>query len=183
MKPVQPDGIETSGFTLVEVMVALMIGVLTVTLAFQLFRGIEGVVRALRERDVTHTREVNARRWLTFALASVDVTPSTGAPFESFNGGIRFVGWVQTPEGWSEARPIEIGLVQGAVEGRIPEQETVRLWSAVDTMLVDYLEQRGARAPWLSEWASSVIAPVAIRIRLVAADNIDTVLVAVGGGG
>jgi prepilin-type N-terminal cleavage/methylation domain-containing protein len=172
----------SSGFTLVEVMVALMIGTMTVTLAFQLFRGIDDAIRALRARDVIHTREVNARRWLAFAFAGVDVTPTTGAPVESSADGIHFVGWTQAPDGWAEANQIDVQLTDGDLVGRIAGRSPVRLVAGVDTMVVDFLDRRGADATWLSSWASTIIAPVAVRFRLVVGDTIDTLLLSVGGG-
>jgi prepilin-type N-terminal cleavage/methylation domain-containing protein len=155
------------GFTLVEVMVALVLVGMIALLAHRTFAaaldGSDRLQRAVRSLD----REQNARRLLAAMLLSVAV--GTGAADAAFEGGpqkIRFTAWLETPEGWFERKPIELSLEAGRLLAAIPPEPPVVLGDGVTFLAFDYLLELGAQSRWVSEWMSPVTAPLAVRVRM-----------------
>ena len=155
------------GFTLVEVMVALVLTGMIALLAHRIFAaaldGSDRLQRAVRSLD----REQNARRLLAAMLLSV--AAGTGPGDASFEGGpekIRFTAWLETPEGWFERKSVELSLEAGRVVAAIPPEPPVVLGDSVTLLKFDYLLELGAESRWVSEWKSPVTAPLAVRVRI-----------------
>jgi prepilin-type N-terminal cleavage/methylation domain-containing protein len=155
------------GFTLVEVMVALVLAGMIGLLAHRTFAaaldGSDHLQRAVRSLD----REQNARRLLAAMLFSVAV--GTGPGDAAFEGGpekVRFTAWLETPEGWFERKPVELSLQAGRFLAATPPEPPVVLGDSVTLLEFDYLLEVGAQSRWVSEWMSPVTAPLAVRVRM-----------------
>ena len=94
-----------TGFTLVEVMIALTVGGLVVLCAERLFAGVGDGGRALERVRVRLDRDANGRRWLEATLLSLAVGDSTTSAFEGDSNRLRFTAWELTPGGWFEPEP------------------------------------------------------------------------------
>src|SRR5437773_9096427 len=96
----------TKGFTLVETLLALVIGTLVVLLAHQIFAAVTGQGRALLEARAALDRHANARRWLASALLSLDVSAAETGGFDGRADRVAFTTWQLVPDGWFERRRI-----------------------------------------------------------------------------
>jgi prepilin-type N-terminal cleavage/methylation domain-containing protein len=156
-----------SGFTLVEVLLALMLAGTIVLAAHGIFAAaLHGTaeVRSVR-RSLDHTSE--AHRLLSAMFLSVDVGTLHDTPFHGSRDRIAFSAWLQTPNGWFERTRIELSINQRRLVAILPQGVPVVLFDSVAGVDFGYLLQPGADSRWIGEWVSQVSAPLAVRIRLL----------------
>jgi prepilin-type N-terminal cleavage/methylation domain-containing protein len=158
------------GFTLIEVMIALMLSGLVVLLAHQIFTGVVVGTAQLDEVRTSLDRDRNARRSLTEMFGSLDIGTESPGGFAGRPERVEFTTWERVPAGWLERRRV----VLRAEDGKFGA------WSDVSGVEFDYLLEPGANAAWVREWISPVSAPVAIRLRIQRKTAIDTLLFIVG---
>jgi prepilin-type N-terminal cleavage/methylation domain-containing protein len=181
-----------SGFTLIEVMVALALSALVVLLAHRLFTGVADGATRLTEARMALDREANARRWLVAAFGSLDAGQADG----SFDGNpeqVEFASWQLTPTGWFSRRRITLTRDSTHLVALASPGDTIVLSESVSDLELDYLLDvasdgqndstpgaPGERARFVREWISPVSAPIAIRLRISHAERVDTLFVIVG---
>ena len=158
-----------TGFTVVEVVIALTIGGLVVLCAERLFAGVGDGGRALERVRVRLDRDANGRRWLEATLLSLAVGDSTTSAFEGDSNRLRFTAWELTPGGWFEPREIELGASGGQLLASVSPGEPLVLVDDAPEVAFDYLLEPGADARWVRQWVSPVTAPLAVRIRVARA--------------
>ncbi|MGH7533425.1 MAG: PulJ/GspJ family protein [Gemmatimonadales bacterium] len=186
LRPCAPATLR-SGFTLLELMLALAIGGLLVLTAGRLF-AVAGdsntaLMRARRADDL----RANGREWLTTTLGSLEVGAAGTIGFQGNGTTMTFTAWVPTAQGWMERRPVTLTLAGGALIGTA--DGSVMLADSVRAGAFDYLSEYGEGTTWLSGWQSPVSAPIAIRIRLTRPTSdpehlqVDTLVFRIGGRG
>jgi prepilin-type N-terminal cleavage/methylation domain-containing protein len=158
-----------SGFTLIEVMVALTIGSLVVLVAHQLFAAVAERGRTLIVARTAHDRAVNARRWLAATFLSLDVGTDGASGFDGRPDHAAFSTWLLTPDGWFERRKVTISAEQRRLQAAITPGTPIALVDSVTDLQLDYLLEPGAESRWVREWVSPVSAPVAVRLRIARA--------------
>lgn len=168
------------GFTLVEVLVALVLTGIVVAIAFQMFGTAIDTGARLDTAAIVHARDQNARRWLSAALGSADVTRDTGGEFRGEPRRVRFTTWLLTGNGWFEPARISIEEAGGGVIATSDGSRRVTLFSQGGLAGIDYLGRMGEDSPWLTSWESAITAPLAVRIRIARQSRIDTLLLRVG---
>src|SRR5712692_8072167 len=175
-----------SGFTLIEVIVALTLGPLVVLLAHRMFTGAADGATRLTEARRALDREANARRWLVAAFGSLDAGQADG----SFDGNperVEFASWQLTSGGWFSRRRITLTRDDTHLVAIASPGDTVVLSDSVSDLQLDYLLDvasdgqndstpgaPGERARFVREWISPVSAPIAIRLRVSRAEGVDT---------
>jgi prepilin-type N-terminal cleavage/methylation domain-containing protein len=192
------------GFTLIELMVALVLGGLVVLLAHRTF----GVAAELGGRVAAgrqaHDRAMNARRFLAAAFGSLEVGTVRNTGFLGLEDEVAFTTWLVDENGASLRKQVTVRLERSADDtGPVASSEagTMRLLALVgpvegenalprDTLVLapevaglafDYLLDFGADAAWVREWRSPVSAPLAVRLRVVGASgDVDTLLCVIG---
>ena len=180
-------GRSRSGFTLLELMLALVIGGLLVVTVAQLFAvaGDSGSALARSRRAVDHA--ANAREWLTTTLGSLEVGVAGTPGFQGDSGEMTFAAWVPVADGWMERRVVTLALANHRLTGSTGE--SLVLVDSVRAGAGDDRAEEGAQTTWLSGWQSPVSAPIAVRIRLTrpTADlerlRTDTLVLRIGGRG
>jgi prepilin-type N-terminal cleavage/methylation domain-containing protein len=186
-----------SGFTLVELLVALLLTSLVVLLAHALLADVSGAARRVQEVARQADRDGSRRLWLVRTFAGVDVAGSAPLGFRGVSGvregreadQVAFRSWVRVGER-HELRVVRIGLTAAGrvlAEVRLPPgprdatPDLLVLGEGIAALGLDYLLDYGAAAPWVAEWVSPVSAPVAVRWRMTRADGrADTLLFHVG---
>jgi prepilin-type N-terminal cleavage/methylation domain-containing protein len=158
-----------SGFSLIEVTVALTIGALVVLVAHQLFAAVAERGRTLITARAALDRAANARRWLAATFLSLDVGTDGAAGFEGRPDHVAFSTWLLTPEGWFERRQVTLSAEQGQLRAAVTPGAPIALMDRVADLELDYLLEPGADSRWVREWVSPVSAPVAVRMRLTKA--------------
>lgn len=154
------------GFTLVELLVAMVIGGLAISTAAGVFGAGTDAVGDLETRSTAWMREANARRWLAQALAGAEVGNDSSARFDGDARGMTFTSRYWVAYGWLERGRVEVRLEEGRLLGRTQQGDQLVLAGSVDEARLDYLIEPGADSPWLLEWRSEVSAPLAVRLRL-----------------
>jgi len=154
------------GFTLVELLVALVIAGLVVLLAHRLFAAATNSGHRLVAARAALDRTANARRWLQAAFFSLDVGQEAGDEFAGRPDHLRFTTWVETAGGWFEPRRIELVVDRGRFLAVVGDGEPLILADGVAQVAFDYLLEPGANTKWVAEWVSPVSAPLAVRLRV-----------------
>ncbi|HEV8265789.1 MAG TPA: prepilin-type N-terminal cleavage/methylation domain-containing protein [Gemmatimonadales bacterium] len=155
------DGHDSTGFTLIEVMVALTIAGIVVLAAHRIFSGVTDGARAMAEAREALDREANGRRWLKATFLSLD------APFEGRAERAAFTSWQLSAGGWFEERHIELRREDDRFVALVGVgNESLDLANEVTGVAFDYLLDPGADSKWVREWISPVSAPVAVRLRV-----------------
>src|SRR5690606_4753495 len=90
------------GFTLIEVLVAMIIAALAVSIAARMFGTSSDVVTRLAGQSESWTREQNARRWLEQLVSGMQIQNTPQGRFEGTQSGMRFWSHFPVPAGWSE---------------------------------------------------------------------------------
>jgi prepilin-type N-terminal cleavage/methylation domain-containing protein len=153
------------GFTLLEVMVALVIAGTVVLVAERVFATAVDTSRAVTVGRRSLDREINSGRLLGAVFGSIEVGPSA-AQFEGHPSTVRFATWVQGVDGWFERHTVTLRLDQTRFVMRAEGLPPVALAEGVAGLEFDYLMAPGAETRWVREWVSPVSAPLAVRVRL-----------------
>lgn len=155
-----------AGFTLIEVLVAIMIASMVVIAAHRLFTGVADGAKAVADARAVLDRSANGRRWLKAAFLSLD------PPFEGRAHRVSFNSWQLTPGDWFERDAVVVAQESGALVATTPAGR-LDLADAVSGLTFDYLLEPGADTKWVAEWISPVSAPVAIRLRIAGCGKSD----------
>ena len=172
------------GFTLLELTIALALAGLIVMLTATLWGELVQVSRRLVAYGEEQQRDLNGERWLTEALRSVEAPDSGTATFSGRNLGAEWTGRVWMHGGWRERRRLSLRWHAHQLTllgGEVP----VAIGMPADTLVLEYMPDRGLGTAWSPSFESPVSHPAALRVRLArkAAPGqwrIDTLLLAVG---
>ena len=171
-----------SGFTLIELMIAMTIGSLVVLLVHQVFVTVaDGISRAKGAQARLETEQL-ASRWLEAAILSLETGNGWGG-FEGHANRMTFSTWLMTEQGWLERRNVALAL-NGSTLIADSDPVPIALWPGVKAVAFDYLLEPGLESRWVTDWVSLVSAPLAVRIRLArTGSSVDTMLILVKGRG
>jgi len=154
-----------NGFTLIEVLLALVIAGTVLLAAERIFAGVgDGSQRLVAAREQID-RAANGRRSLKSAFLSLEVGQVTGEGFEGRADRVRFTSWQMTPGGWFTRQATDLGLNESHLVATIGGLSLV-LGDSVAEVAFDYLLDPGAESRWVREWISPVSAPLAVRMRI-----------------
>lgn len=167
-----------SGFTLLELLLALTISALVVTVAHRVFTGVVGAAREMEATRAALDRDMNGRRWLMEAFGSLQVGVDS-ASFIGRSDRIEFSSWQRTPSGWLTRKRLTLARTGDALQ--LDGDGRMVIATSVSAVAFDYLLDPGADTRWVREWISPVSAPLAIRLRLARSSSaVDTLLFLVG---
>ncbi len=174
-----------SGFTLVEVMVALAVGSAAILGAHAAFGSALDTVARLDARRSEVETALRGRRWLVRVCGSLDASSPGSIGFTGSPHEMRFAARMRDSTGTFALVPLRLRAVDGwlVAEHLTPAGSPATAESLLlsEDVVFDYLLEGGAEARWVSGWHSPISAPVAIRIRVARAPGaMDTLLLAVG---
>lgn len=177
-----------SGLTLVELMVALVIGAMILAVAHRAVTDAIAGTAAIRRAREALDRSANARRRLRAAFLNLEIAGRRETAFEGAASRVTFSSWRTSATGtWEathttlslDAERRHLSLVMTPMGRDSLPADTLRL-GAAEFLAIDYLLDAGLNAPWLREWRSEVTAPRALRVRVGTSQRADTLLFAVG---
>lgn len=171
-----------SGFTLIEMLVALAITSLLALTAHALLAGVLDADGALRRTAPAQDRGVLARAWLLESCRTLEVGSATSGGFEGTATGVRFSARLPGPDGWVARRPVSLDASDRALILSVGPIQVAPIDSA-DGVTLDYLVDGAGDGGWVSGWSSPVSAPLAIRVRWMAGAVPDTLLCPIGARG
>jgi prepilin-type N-terminal cleavage/methylation domain-containing protein len=172
----------SAGFTLVEVMVALVvIGVVVVgarTMLGQIADDAGRITAAAAEGD----RDANSEALLRAVAGRLEVSgvPGIDRGFEGEPQGTRFHSWCEVPDGWLERCRASLGFIE--IEGervlalRLSTGEMVPVRRGFRSGHIAYLRDAGNGGAWIARWGGSITAPLALALIV----DGDTTLVRIG---
>jgi prepilin-type N-terminal cleavage/methylation domain-containing protein len=173
---------QRSGFTLVELMIAVAIGSIVVLLAHQVFTTVADGISRMKGAQMRLESERLASRWMEATVLSLEAG-NGGAGFEGHADRMTFSTWLTTEQGWVERQIVALALTDGTLIAH-SDPLSVALWSGVTSVAFDYLLDPGLKSRWVTDWVSPLSAPLAVRIRLErTAGEVDTMLFLVKGRG
>ena len=154
----------TPGFTLVEVMAALLLAGMVALLVSRIVSVVTSAARSLTTERTRLDREQNGRRWLQVAFRSLEAGDSLGG-FEGLPDRVSFTSWLAQSGGWFEPTRLVLSADSGRLVARLPGSRVV-LRDSVSNLELDYLLEPGARTHWVRQWISPLSAPLLVRLRL-----------------
>ena len=168
------------GFTLIEVVVALVLGATIVLVAHRLCAALLDWAAHLTATTERLDREANGRRVLVAAVESIDISSAGTEGFAGGPSGVRFSSWAVDVHGWPALRSLTLGIQGRALVLDGLDCGPVAVADSVDFVTIDYLLELGEDARWMRSWSSALSVPVALRVRIEAAARSDTLLLAIG---
>jgi hypothetical protein len=167
------------GFTLIEIIVALMLSSLTVMIGQAVFSSSGDMGERLLRAGAGATRHANVGRFLDAAVSNLDFDGTAVERVAGTSDTVAFTTWMIEPDGSWARQAITLFM----------RDDSLFVHSAGDLLLdadatgfeIDYLPAVGAKVAWLRAWDSPVAVPIAIRLRVRhTSAAVDTMLLVVG---
>ncbi|MGE3526893.1 MAG: type II secretion system protein J [Gemmatimonadales bacterium] len=152
------------GFTLIELMVALVVTAILALMTHQIFATVTDTARRLEAVTAREDSLRNGDRWLRQAFLSLEAGGEAGS-FEGHADRVSFAAWLETPDGWKERCRVEVAVLGTALRASACST-SFALRSGVENVAFDYLLEPGADTRWVRDWVSPVSAPLAVRVRI-----------------
>ena len=172
------------GFTLIEVLVALTVAAMVVTLAQKAFAGATEGAQTLVATRQALDRSANERRWLKATFLSLQVGSVSDAGFDGEPDRAAFGAWELTEHGWFELRGVRLAVQDSQLVLTLEGRQRIALQDSVAALSLDYLLRAGADARWARRWMSPTSAPLAVRLRIARLTGaVDTLLFLIGSRG
>lgn len=169
-----------SGFTLVEVLLAMTIGAMVLATLGELIGAAAITGRRLTDARAQLDSAAMGREWLRTAFRNAEAGHPGDTPFDGSHDAMQFSSRMPTANGWHAQDTVVIGLQGGSLVLRSAATGTLVLQSDVRVLQTDYLEQLGASSPWLPAYSSPSVTPLAIRLRVATRRSIDTLVFSTG---
>ena len=170
-----------AGVTLPEVMVALVLAAMSVSLAALLLGAVSGGLERTRERGVAHQRQMTAWRWLEEALMEARTAPRDTGWFLGQSDSMTMETRAWQASGWKEPRVVSFIVRDGELLMRVGNDRSAVLLDSLTSTAFDYLASRGTNAAWLRAWESDIALPLAVRARVArGTQSVDTLIFFIG---
>jgi prepilin-type N-terminal cleavage/methylation domain-containing protein len=157
--------VRRSGFTLIEVLTALVITGVVALLAYRLLNVTVGAARELDQARLAQDRHENARRWLRAAFLSLEAGGTAGG-FDGLRDRVTFTAWLEQPSGWFAPERLSLAASDGHLAVSRGASGLLILADSVTMLDLDYLLEPGADTRWVREWLSPLSAPLVVRLRI-----------------
>ena len=168
------------GFTLIEVLVALMIGGLALASAHQILSALSASAGVTEVNGIAADRRVNGEDMLYRLTGRLDVATPGATPFFGADRVAEFSSWCEVPRGWLEACTVVLAVdtVRGqpAVTARLDDSTRLVLIQGFARGAFRYLESADNGGTWQRVWGRGSSAPLAIGVIL----DGDTLIVPIG---
>jgi prepilin-type N-terminal cleavage/methylation domain-containing protein len=170
------------GFTLIEIMAALVIGGITLATIVQVIVLLLASAKELTTLAADHEARMTAHHRIRSVLGSIQQPVGTKW-FRGTRDEAEFTGALRTSADGFRTSTVRLSVHGGRLTALAPDDGEYVL-TAADSVAFEYLAGHGLNAPFLPAWSSSSEPPVAIRVRLARRDTrdrntVDTLLVPV----
>lgn len=168
------------GFTLIEILVALMIGGLALVSAHQILTALSASAGVTERDTVAADRRANGEDLLYRLTGMLDVGSAGATPFFGADRVAEFSSWCEDPHGWLETCTIVLAVDtaggQPAIVARLDDSTRVVLLRGFSRGAFRYLESADNSGTWQRLWGRGRGAPLAIGVIM----DRDTLVVPVG---
>jgi prepilin-type N-terminal cleavage/methylation domain-containing protein len=160
-----------SAFTLVEVLVALVVGGLATLGAQSVLGAIADHTDRISEATGAADRRANGERALRALLAGLEIGTTKDATFGGDEREARFTTWCSTPSGWQERCTVRLAVLPAdSVDAKsilasvLSTGEILPLVEGPDVRSIRYLRDAANGGTWFYRWGTGITAPVGIGI-------------------
>ena len=171
---------QRAGFTLVEVMVALLISAIVLLgarmLLEQLGENASRTVAAAARADA----DANGEQMLRDLAGRLEIGTDGSTQFSGESNAARFASWCDTPSGWEERCAVAIVVTQqetlSALVATFAPGDSITLLTRAEPIELRYLDDPRAGGRWFVSWGAGITAPLAIAVL----SGSDTTIVRIG---
>lgn len=169
-----------SGFTLIEVMVALVVSAIVLLGARAMLGAVGDAATRISQEGARLDTSANADRTLRSLVRNLDLGFANDAVFAGDTRQVTFASWCDMPSGWQERCRVTV-----AIERRTDGDALVLHTTRGDAIVVRermrsgslrYLATVYGGGEWIRTWGVGITAPLAIGILL----DGDTLIVPIG---
>lgn len=169
-----------NAFTLFEIIVALAIGGVCVSVVAQFTATMQTVFAHTERVESAHSTRMLAHRWIRSVLASA-VAPIKKRQFVGERDQLAFQAAFRTGAHSFIVKSLTLRATPKGLMAITPDDSEV-VWPGADSVIFEYLNARGFEAPFVRGWSSGVELPDAVRLSVWhrlngAPDRADTILV------
>lgn len=164
-----------SGFTMIEVLVALSVGAVALTAGSALAHVAIATAGRQHAAISRHSETMLGYSWLKDAFANATAGRPGDAPFQGSAGAARFSTTLPHARGWFEPTVAAVALEDANVVLRWRGQSQIVVGGA-NSLKIDYLGEFGLDSPWFTGWQSPSTVPLAVRLRIGRTQGTDTLV-------
>jgi len=169
-----------NGFTLIEVLVALIIGGIVIAGAHSILDALSRSARAAQLGAVNADQSANGDELLRSLTGRLDVATPGAKPFFGSEWITAFSSWCEVPRGWLESCSVvlafDTAFGKTALVARVNDSTRVVLLHGFTSGSFRYLESAANGGVWQRLWGRGVSAPSAIGVVI----DRDTLIIPVG---
>jgi prepilin-type N-terminal cleavage/methylation domain-containing protein len=158
-----------SGFTLIELMVAITISGVVLLGSRALWESLAGSVDRLRTQAAIAARDANGERLLRSLVGRLEVGTDRSREFAGDPQHATFTTWCDVPAGWQERceavlaiEPDSVGTLR--LVARLSTGEVIVLERGFQTGVLRYLNDPIGGGIWFRIWGHGITAPLAIGV-------------------
>ena len=158
------------GFTLIEVMVALAIGAITIGGARAVTIALVDHAQRLDDTHAHVSETINGERLLRRLVLESEAGRDERAIFAGSETQAAFDTWCRTEDGWAERCRVELVLTPPMADSMVPLDavlamgERLTLGRFAAPVRLAFLEDAAHGGTWSARWGPSTAAPLAIGI-------------------
>jgi prepilin-type N-terminal cleavage/methylation domain-containing protein len=172
-----------AGFTLVELMVAMVVSAIVVLGARMLLEQLSDSASRTVAAATRADRQENGERLLRDLAGRLEVGAEQAARFSGEPSAANFVSWCDVASGWQER--CAVTLVVGAQQGHsvlvatLASGDSVTLLVREQQIELRYLDDPRGGGRWFASWGAGITAPLALGV----ISGADTMIVRIGDRG
>lgn len=172
-----------AGFTLVELMVALVISAVVVLGARMLLEQLGDSAHRTVTAATRADRAANGERLLRDLAARLEIGTADTMRFSGEPGTATFSSWCDVPSGWQERCTVTLVASsdggRASLAARLDRGEPITLLVRDAPIELRYLDDPRAGGRWFTNWGAGITAPLAIAV----ISGADTLIVRIGDRG
>jgi prepilin-type N-terminal cleavage/methylation domain-containing protein len=173
-----------SAFTLIEVLVALVVGAIVILGAHRVLEVLTDQAHELTRHAAYVDRSANGERMLRDLVGQLEIGSPGTVPFSGAADTVRFSSWCEAPAGWLEQCRVTLSFAattDGEVlRAQLGSGQSLDLISGFSAGAFRYLESAAAGGQWFQRWGTGITAPLGLGVLLARGDAVDTMLVRIG---
>lgn len=170
MRPDSPALALRRGFTVIELMVALLIGMMTIGGARAISSVLVDHAVRLDSVHVEVAEEINGEHLLRRLVLEVEAGRDPKSIFSGSREAATFDSWCQMPAGWTERCSVALRIERSEADsvatlvGELSTGERLPLIKLPAPAHLAYLEDATHGGSWSARWGPGTVAPLAIGI-------------------
>jgi prepilin-type N-terminal cleavage/methylation domain-containing protein len=173
-----------SGFTLIEVLVALVVGAIVLLGAQRILATLSDQAHALTRHATDSDRDANGERMLRDLLGRLEIGSPGTIPFTGSPDTVRFSSWCEAAEGWLERCNVTLSFAprgdREVLRAQVGHAAPFDLVGGFSAGAFRYLESAAAGGQWFQRWGTGITAPLGIGVVVEQEHAVDTMLIRIG---